>query len=281
LIVFVDDDVVPSAELIDVHLAAHAPGGEDDVVAIGPLLPPPDIRLNAWGAWEERALCSQYVAMESGRWNPTHRQFYTGNASVARRQILDAGGFNPRFHRAEDIELGIRFDARGCTFSFLPHARAWHYVQRSFATWAAMPVAYGQANILMGRTGRPRILELDIWFYSTRNLPVRLFTRLCVGSSFRVTIATQALRLLATLGWAARLSLVAYVACSMLYNMRFYDALATELGSSRTLWHLMSVAAMARQANRQELFSAACVDALERSSAVQHVPAHAQTGASV
>ncbi|MGZ6282554.1 MAG: glycosyltransferase family 2 protein, partial [Ktedonobacterales bacterium] len=65
LIVFVDDDVVPDEHLIAVHLAAHGPDGDDTVVAMGPLLPPLDQRLNVWGAWEERALCAQYDDMEA------------------------------------------------------------------------------------------------------------------------------------------------------------------------------------------------------------------------
>src|SRR5579872_5917097 len=67
LIVFIDDDVVPDERLIASHLAAHSRDTEDSIVAIGPLLPPPDTRLNAWGAWEERSLCSHYAAMQAGR----------------------------------------------------------------------------------------------------------------------------------------------------------------------------------------------------------------------
>src|SRR5260370_38301916 len=56
LIVFVDDDVVPDEELLAAHLAAHAPYASDNVVAIGPLLPPSDLPLHASGDSEERPL---------------------------------------------------------------------------------------------------------------------------------------------------------------------------------------------------------------------------------
>ncbi len=282
LIVFIDDDVVPSAELLEAHLAAHAPDGDDTVIAIGPLLPPPDVRLNAWGAWEERTLCGHYAAMESGRWTASHRHFYTGNASLVRQRILEAGGFDPQFRRAEDIELGSRLEAAGCTFAFLPHARAWHYVRRSFASWAAMPCAYGRASVMMGRTGRLWIVEIDFWCYSKRNPAVRLLTRLCLGSQLRTTIATGALRLIATAGWFARLSPLAYAACSLMYNMRHYEGLAAELGSSQIFWHLVDAAAATRRAGMSDIFLAACASALEsKMSAAQHEPVHGEIGASV
>src|SRR5258707_5284128 len=59
---------------ISAHLAAHAPDASDNVVAIGPLLPPPDMRLNAWGEWEERTLCKQYDAMEAALWRSEERR---------------------------------------------------------------------------------------------------------------------------------------------------------------------------------------------------------------
>src|SRR2546430_12928153 len=56
LVIFLDDDVVPDEGLVAAHLASHSPDGEDSLVAIGPMLPPRDIRLSAWCAWEERNL---------------------------------------------------------------------------------------------------------------------------------------------------------------------------------------------------------------------------------
>src|SRR5258708_15693824 len=123
LIVFVDDDVVPDEELLAAHLAAHAPDANDNVVAIGPLLPPPDIRLNAWGEWEERTLCKQYDAMEAALWQPSYHMFYTGNASLSRRHILHVGGGDPAFRRPEDIVLGNPLSVRGNNFAYLPHPR--------------------------------------------------------------------------------------------------------------------------------------------------------------
>lgn len=245
LIVFVDDDVVPDEHLIAAHLAAHAADGDDAIVAMGPLLPPPDQRLNVWGAWEERALCSQYDDMERGRWQPTYRQFYTGNASLARRLILDAGGFNASYRRAEDIELGLRLAAQDCRFVFLPEARGWHYLHRSFASWTHMPIAYGHACVAMGRAHRVHEVALAATEYYQRSLPVRAVTVLCLGFQRRVKIATSILGALAVASWACHMPVVPFMCCSLIYNLRYYAGMADELGGARKFWQLIDAARVA------------------------------------
>lgn len=241
LIVFIDDDVVPASDLLAAHVAAHAPGADDQIVALGPLLPPEDQRLNAWGAWEERTLLSHYEAMTTGRWAPTYRQFYTGNASLAQRHILDAGGFDQRFRRAEDVELGLRLDLLGCDFIFLPQARAWHYVQRSFASWARMPVAYGEATVTMAREHRLVEVTRVAEEYQQRNHLVKGCVRLCLGSSWRVALATHLLQVMAVLGSAARLPALANASCSILYNLLYYAGVASGIGGASRFWQLIQV----------------------------------------
>lgn len=58
IIVFLDDDVVPEPELIAVYLALH--DEHPHAVGVGPLLPPPDMRLQPWVWWEEKMLLQQY-----------------------------------------------------------------------------------------------------------------------------------------------------------------------------------------------------------------------------
>lgn len=249
LIVFVDDDVVPDERLLEIHVGAHAPDASDAVVAMGPLLPPLDTRLNAWGAWEERTLCSHYAAMQNGLWAPTYRQFYTGNASVAKRHLLAAGGFDRTYLRAEDIEMGKRMRELGCDFVFLPEARGWHYVHRRFESWAAMPVAYGRAIVAMARTHDVTELATAAFEYKFRNLPVKSITRFCLGSRLRVDWVTALLHYSAIVAWALRLNIVAYGSCSLLYNMRLYSGLAEELGSVDNFWRLIKAGRFERSDN--------------------------------
>ena len=77
------------------------------------------------------------------------RQFFTGNASLRRDSFLATGGFDPSFHRAEDVELGYRLAALGIQFIFEPSARVWHYPVRSFAAWRLTPATPSSAASTM------------------------------------------------------------------------------------------------------------------------------------
>ncbi len=228
LIVFIDDDVVPDPSFLSAHLAAQR--GQETRVTIGPLLPPTDQRLSVWSAWEETALCRQYEAMTAGYWEPTYRQFYTGNASVLKRHILSAGGFDVSFKRAEDVELAHRLRERGLHFVFLAEARGWHYIGRSLESWLRIPGAYGAADVAMARAGRPWILGIVADEYRQRGPLQRKVVMLCAGRAFRAR-AVKALLRRAIQGAELIHSIKAgTLACSVLFNLLYYDGLSTALG---------------------------------------------------
>ncbi len=150
LVLFLDDDVVPWRDLIAIHLATHAAEGPKTVV-IGPMMPPHDWARSAWVQWEEEKLQSQYDAMLAGEWTATERQFYTANSSLERALFLVAGGFDARFKRAEDVELGYRLRNLGARFIFTPAADVLHYASRTFSAWRRTPYQYGRYDVIMSR----------------------------------------------------------------------------------------------------------------------------------
>ncbi len=238
LIIFTDDDVMPDERFIEAHLEAQT--GQSMRVTIGPLLPPPDVRLNAWGAWEEDVLCRQYEHMMAGKWRPSYRQFYTGNASVLKHHILDTGGFNAAFRRAEDVELGLRLHFRGLHFVFLPGARGWHYVWRSFDAWQSMATAYGEADVELARTVHPHVLELAAREYHRRRWANRAVSALFAGRPMATAVISRLLGMLLPTLHAARQVKLTNGICSMIFNLRYYDGLARTLGGREAFLRLMS-----------------------------------------
>ncbi|HEV2236546.1 MAG TPA: glycosyltransferase [Ktedonobacterales bacterium] len=237
LIIFLDDDVVPAPELIATHLAAQA--GQERRVTLGPLLPPADMRLNAWGEWEERTLLRQYAAMEAGQWQPTYRQFYTGNASARKGQLIAAGGFDPRYRRAEDVELALRLADAGAEYVFLPRARGWHYVHRTFAAWLKMPDAYGRADAAMAAAGRPELLTIIAQEFPTRNRLVRQLVWVCVGRPRLMAPLMTALGCLTQAASLLRLRPPGRALCSLDFNLRYYAGLAAALGGRAAFQRLL------------------------------------------
>ncbi|HEY7019879.1 MAG TPA: glycosyltransferase [Ktedonobacterales bacterium] len=232
LLVFLDDDVIPDPDFLTAHWRIHQQASKQ--VVIGPLLRPPNARLQPWVYWELATLEQQYGAMARGEWEPSPRQFYTGNASVARVAVLDAGGFNPEFRRAEDVEMAYRLEGSGHTFVFAPQARGLHYAQRSFTSWKSIASAYGRADVMMARIlGFRGIVNAVGKEFHQRVMPLQLVARACISRPpllrATVTVNKMAARLLSLLPGRTgrRLSGAAY---SVIFNLLYWEGVAKEIG---------------------------------------------------
>jgi len=237
LILFIDDDVVPEPTLIAEHLRLHAQ--DERAVVIGPLLAPPGFRLNPWTHWEEAILRKQYADMAAGKWEPTPRQFYTGNASVRREHILAAGGFDAHFRRAEDVELAYRFRDHQLHFYFTPAAIGWHHALRSLHAWLNISTAYGQADVAMYRSGRLMTLQSMAKEFHWRQRPLQRLARASIGHPRRVNLAVSGLLALARLiGWL-RQPKAANAAYSAIFNLRYWQSVSEQLGGATAFWALV------------------------------------------
>lgn len=232
IVLFVDDDVIPAADLVAAHLRRHAEAGDDKTVVIGPMVTPADDPLSPWCQWEQDMLAKQYEAMERGDWDATARQFYTANASVARRHLLDVGGFDERFRRAEDVELAYRLADRGLRFTFARDAVVVHHPDRSFAAWLDVARAYGRNDVVFGRDlGQPWLLASIAREFDERHVLVRRLVRWCVPRPRLAAAVELALQGAARGASVLRLGPVARQSLSALYNLAYYRGMAGELGS--------------------------------------------------
>lgn len=234
LIVFLDDDVVPEPDLIAGHMAAH--NAAPNSVVCGPMLPPAGWARPAWIRWEEQKLVDQYVLMTRGVYTCTYRQFFTGNASLLRAPLLTAGGFDPSFARAEDVELGYRLHLAGLGFVFEPAARVWHYPQRSFAAWRQAAYRYGQADVRMHRNlGGPQ-LDIACREFHSRHRLSRTLVRLCMGSTARFRGATFGLAFMTRAANRRGLHRIADAALSGLFSLCYWQGASDALGGPVAIW---------------------------------------------
>jgi GT2 family glycosyltransferase len=171
ILLFLDDDVIPGENLIEVHAAHHR--SRDDVVVIGPLLAPRKLR-QPWIRWEADTLRKQYDEMQEGAWSPTARQFYTGNASVRREHVMAVGGFDARYRRGEDVDLAFRLQRRGLAFVFDPKAPGVHIANRTFGAWVDAAREYGRVELAMGPVwGERGLVDVKVVEFQRRNAIVR------------------------------------------------------------------------------------------------------------
>ncbi len=230
LVLFVDDDVIPAPQLIAEHWRLHA-ASDGNLIVLGPMLSPRDFKMAAWVQWEQAMLVKQYDAMVRGKWSPTARQFYTGNTSLARAHLVAAGGFDPAFRRAEDVELAYRLAARGLRFVFNPAAVGWHYAERSFAAWLEIPYVYGRNDVIFTRAKNQTWLLPTVWHeFRGRNPFIRGLTHACLDHARLSALVIATLRRAAEMGAAARVPAIPRMAYSGIFNLRHYQGVADELG---------------------------------------------------
>jgi GT2 family glycosyltransferase len=239
LIVFIDDDVVPTPAMISAHVEAHDPNGPPAVV-IGPMLDPVDHQLSPWVRWEQRMLAKQYRALEGKAYEPTFRQFYTGNASIPKDALDQVGGFDPAYRRAEDIELGLRLGDQGARFVYEPRAIGYHYAIRSFTGWRDIAHIYGRVEVDFADRGKS-LNDVDFLLhnYRSRSRAVRLLVWGALGFP-RVTdaVAARSASVVQRLDrgrgrWAGQLIL------SAVYATDYWSGVAAALGGRRELYRAL------------------------------------------
>src|SRR5450432_682162 len=131
VLIILDDDVLPDAELVIRHAEFHKQHPEPSSAAIGELYVParlleePASLLHAFPYDEVRNL---------ERLSYLH--FWTCNVSVKRQFMLEAGMFDERFLFYEDMICGNRLASHGMQLHFLPEARGQHLHQ---ATASSVP----------------------------------------------------------------------------------------------------------------------------------------------
>ncbi len=244
IILFLDDDVVPEATLIAEHLRTQQQ--DERAVVIGPLLAPPGFRLNPWTRWEETMLHKQYQDMAAGKWEPTPRQFYTGNSSVRRDSILAVGGFDPQFRRAEDVELAYRLRQQGLRFYFNAEAKGWHHALRPLSAWLKISTAYGWADVAMYRSGRLMTLQSMAKEFHWRQRPLQRLAHGCVGHRARMRLTVLALLVAAWLADWLHQPRIADAAYSAIFNLRYWHSVSEQLGGRAAFWELVQAHQPAR-----------------------------------
>jgi GT2 family glycosyltransferase len=128
LLLFLDDDIIASPNLLSTHLALHAPRGPMFGV-VGHVTWHASVTVTPFMEWlESEAIQFNYANMTPGPQREVWSAFYTCNLSVSREAFDAEGGFNENFPypACEDSDLGARLAKRGFELSYHPEAIAWH-----------------------------------------------------------------------------------------------------------------------------------------------------------
>ncbi len=257
VIVYLDDDIEPCPAFLKVHAAAHRQ--YDRLVLIGPQSMPRGERFPVWIAWEHRMLQRQYVRFCSGEWLPGPNNLYSGNFSVRRSFLIETGGFDERFKRQEDVELGFRLAKLGLEFRFEPLAYGLHRPVRSFESWFGMPEAYGRRDVEMARDkGEGAALDLARRHFRERNRWTRWIAALCIGRPGVERALFGVLRPAIHGCDRAGLRRISLLLCSLTFNLRYLQGMAHEMGGARPMWHALGKGSRLGVPSRRDLEEGSC-----------------------
>jgi glycosyltransferase involved in cell wall biosynthesis len=227
-ILFVDDDVMATPELVMEHYRTHQ--AHPSTVVTGTMSRPPDHVRPVWVRWEEYILEGQYQDLLEGRYEITPRQFYTGNGSLKREWIIQAGMFDESFKRYEDVELAFRLERLNLGFKFNPAATGYHYASRSYRSWTQMHYLYGRYAVKLGQEkGLPHMIDSQLEEFGDRHWLTRFLSQKLLNHRTLQKITAFGLLKLAQLAALLRQERKGYQALSCVANILFWQGFNEEL----------------------------------------------------
>jgi glycosyltransferase involved in cell wall biosynthesis len=177
LLIFLDDDIEPVAELVEIHVQTHQPG----VVVIGyapPTLEEKDflsVELKRW--WMD-----MFWAMRQPGHRFTYRDFLSGNFSIEAKEFQRLGGFDTAFRSClDDYEFGVRLLKANLTFVFAETAFGHHHETKGLERLLQRKYREGMAEVWLGNRHpdiKPTLLLTQLESLASR--PVRLLRTLFI-----------------------------------------------------------------------------------------------------
>ncbi len=151
LLLFLDDDVEPTAHLIEAHVQRHRQ--LIDQVVIGPYIPVfqerDDFIYVARRAWWE----NKFYSMRQVGHRYSYQDLVGGNLSLKKDLFNRVGGFDSSFpvYVHEDYELGMRLINAGARFTFCSEALAYHHETVDLDRSLQRARLEGRADVHIGR----------------------------------------------------------------------------------------------------------------------------------
>ena len=135
LILFTDDDIIPSATLVAEHINWHREFQELSAAVLGYMVWSPEVNPTPFMKWYGTDGALLDYSNLDGQTEIAEGHFYTGNISLKTIFLRQNGGFDEDFKTAayEDIELGYRLHKAGMRLLYNYKALAYHEQFFSFA----------------------------------------------------------------------------------------------------------------------------------------------------
>ncbi len=147
LVVFLDDDMEPTLDLLAAHQRAHTAGARLGIMGAVPI-----------ETDQSSTPVARYIAAKFNQHLDrlarqgqvlTVRDFYSGNFSIRREVLLEVDGFDEAFrlYGNEDLELAVRLTRAGVQLKYEPAAQARQHYDKDFTALAHDNYDKGQTAV--------------------------------------------------------------------------------------------------------------------------------------
>jgi GT2 family glycosyltransferase len=135
IILFADDDIIPTADLLAEHLRWHDRYPEPRAAVLGFVQWSPEVQPTPFMRWLGLDGPLFAYAHFAGKTELDFRAFYTCNLSLKTELLRATGAFDEDFegYGFEDAELGYRLQKNGMRLLYNPAAVGYHYKHVTFA----------------------------------------------------------------------------------------------------------------------------------------------------
>ena len=162
LLILLDDDMEPAPQFLTAHLAAHAATKRLGVVGAAPVSvqpsSPPIVDYIGWKFNQHLETLAQ-AGHQFGL-----RDFYSGNFSIDRRTLVEAGGLDESFteYGNEDLELSHRLAKAAVHLVFSSEALARQHYTKDFPALARDNLAKGRTAVLLASKHAETLADLKL-----------------------------------------------------------------------------------------------------------------------
>lgn len=148
LVLFLGDDILVDAGMVEAHLAAHARHAVTADAILGHVRWAPELRVTAFMAFLEEGAQFDYAHMCAG--DAGWGRLYTSNVSFKRELLAAVDGFDESFTFGyEDLELGRRLHDHGLRLLYDPAIGAAHVHPTTLEAWERRMAAAAPAERAM------------------------------------------------------------------------------------------------------------------------------------
>jgi GT2 family glycosyltransferase len=162
IVLFTDNDCIPTPELVAEHLRVHERHPADEVAVTGPVRWAPGIRVSPFMKWLEMGIQFDFRFVKDGRvgWE----QLYGANGSIKRSFLERVGGYDEERlpYLYEDQDWAYRASRHGLEVMFTRRALVDHYKVVTLESWAARLPQLAAAEWQFSRLHPER----EPWFHS-------------------------------------------------------------------------------------------------------------------